>query len=463
MQEKLTINYTNDLHSYFENWPKIAGYLKGNKQKLKDAGETCWLVDIGDHVDRSRPIAEAFRGKANISLLNEAGYDFATIGNNEGITLDYDDLYHLYDEAEFRVAVANLHTKTGKDPSWMEPSWVVETTGGVKVGMIGLTAPFPDFYNLIGWDVQDPMEILKQEIGPLRSSCDVVVLLSHLGIYADRDIAAAFPEIDVIIGGHTHHLLHEGEYVNQCLITTAGKQGFYMGEVEIIWDTEQKCITGKHARAIPVAELEEDADTAEQVAVYSENAAKAMHRPAVVLPDPMPCAPYEDSRAMDLLTDYLRRWTKADLAFLNAGVLLDSFPAGAVSYMDIHRICPHPINPATVPLTGESLEQIVNAALQPDFVSFPLKGFGFRGKVIGKMIYSGLTFDITGTEAKPAAENLKIHGRPLDPKKLYTTAMADTFTFGSLLPNIKQAEGKKYFMPEMLRDLLLEAFQEIEK
>ncbi len=84
-----------------------------------------------------------------------------------------------------------------------------------------------------------------------------------------------------------------------------------MGEVEIIWDTEQECITGKHARAIPVAELEDDADTAEQVAVYSENAAKAMHRPAVVLPDPMPCAPYEDSRAMDLLTDYLRRWTKA--------------------------------------------------------------------------------------------------------------------------------------------------------
>ncbi len=109
------------------------------------------------------------------------------------------------------------------------------------------------------------------------------------------------------------------------------------------------------------------------------------------------------------------------------------------------------------------MEQIVNAALQPDFVSFPLKGFGFRGKVIGKMIYSGLTFDITGTEAKPVAKNLKIHGRPLDPKKLYTTAMADTFTFGSLLPNIKQAEGKKYFMPEMLRDLLLEAFQEIEK
>ncbi|MFP7170494.1 bifunctional UDP-sugar hydrolase/5'-nucleotidase [Terribacillus sp. 7520-G] len=463
MQEKLTINYTNDLHSYFENWPKITGYLKRNKQKLTDAGETCWLIDIGDHVDRSRPIAEAFRGKANISLLNEAGYDFATIGNNEGITLDYDDLYHLYDEAEFRVAVANLHSQKDEDPGWMESSWIVETAGGMKVGMIGLTAPFPDFYNLIGWDIEDPMQVLKREIGKLGPSCDVVVLLSHLGIYADRDIAAAFPEIDIIIGGHTHHLLHEGEYVNQCLITTAGKQGFYFGEVEIIWDAEQQVIIEKKAKAIPVADLEEDADMAEQVAVYSDNAVKAMHRPAVVLPDPMPSAPYEDSHVMDLLTDYLHRWTGADLAFLNAGVLLDSFPAGAVSYMDIHRICPHPINPATVPLTGEELQQIVDAALQPDFVTFPLKGFGFRGKVIGKMVYSGLSFDIAGTTAKPKAVNLRINGKPLEPERRYITAMADTFTFGSLLPCIKQAEGKKYYMPEMLRDLLLEALKEIEK
>ncbi len=81
--------------------------------------------------------------------------------------------------------------------------------------------------------------------------------------------------------------------------------------------------------------------------------------------------------------------------------------------MDIHRICPHPINPATVSLTGEALEQIVNAALQPDFVSFLLKALASTEKVIGKMIYSGLTFDTTGTEAKPVAVNLKIHGKPL--------------------------------------------------
>jgi 5'-nucleotidase len=463
MQEKLTINYTNDLHSYFENWPKIAGYLKENKQKLSDAGETCWLIDIGDHVDRSRPIAEAFRGKANISLMNEAGYDFATIGNNEGITLDYEDLYHLYDEAEFRVAVANLHSKKEEDPDWMEPSWVVETASGVKVGMIGLTAPFPDFYNLIGWDVQDPMEILEQEIHSLRNSCDVLILLSHLGLYADRDIAAAFDEIDVIIGGHTHHLLQESEYVNQCLITTAGKQGFYFGEVELTWDPELGCLTDKQAHVIPVADLKEDEAARAHVAAYEKNAAKAMQQSAAVLSSPLPASPYEDSRVMDFLTDYMRRWTKADLAFLNAGVLLESFPAGSVSYMDIHRICPHPINPATVPLTGSVIEQIVTAALQPDFETFPLKGFGFRGKVIGKMVYSELTFDIAGTAEKPHAVNLKIAGEPLDRKKVYSAAMADTFTFGNLLPGIKQAEGKKYFMPEMLRDLLLGALQEIEK
>ena len=43
--------------------------------------------DIGDYVDRSHPFTEGTIGKGNTQLLNEAGYDAVTIGNNEGITM----------------------------------------------------------------------------------------------------------------------------------------------------------------------------------------------------------------------------------------------------------------------------------------------------------------------------------------------------------------------------------------
>ncbi|MFP3472365.1 hypothetical protein R0J90_20130, partial [Micrococcus sp. SIMBA_144] len=64
-------------------------------------GESVYVFDIGDHVDRWHPLSEATLGLGNVELLNEAGYDAVTIGNNEGITLDYDDLNNLYKEAEF--------------------------------------------------------------------------------------------------------------------------------------------------------------------------------------------------------------------------------------------------------------------------------------------------------------------------------------------------------------------------
>src|SRR5699024_1057197 len=109
MQEKLYFYYTNDLHSYFKNWSRVVGFLKNETAKREENNESYWIADIGDFVDRVHPIAEAFMGKANVELLNEAGYDLATIGNNEGITLSHDDLYTLYDNADFQLVCANLH------------------------------------------------------------------------------------------------------------------------------------------------------------------------------------------------------------------------------------------------------------------------------------------------------------------------------------------------------------------
>ncbi len=43
-------------------------------------------------MDRSNIYTEATLGKGNVELLNEAQYDVVTIGNNEGITLSFEDL-----------------------------------------------------------------------------------------------------------------------------------------------------------------------------------------------------------------------------------------------------------------------------------------------------------------------------------------------------------------------------------
>ncbi|MDY0408803.1 hypothetical protein [Paracerasibacillus soli] len=63
MIEKFSFYYTNDLHSQFSNWSQVATFMKQKKHFHAKKKESCWLFDIGDHVDRVHPIAEAFMGR----------------------------------------------------------------------------------------------------------------------------------------------------------------------------------------------------------------------------------------------------------------------------------------------------------------------------------------------------------------------------------------------------------------
>src|SRR5699024_8031715 len=233
MLENINFYYTNDLHSYFDHWSRVATYMKMKRLESEERDESYWVVDIGDHIDRVHPISEATMGKANVGLLNDLQYDFVTIGNNEGLTLAHNDLYHLYDDANFDVIVSNLQCTLSENPRWLSAHKIVQSKGGVRIGIIGLTAPFNPYYHQLGWHIEDVFATLEKEIAGLSDQADIIVLLSHLVIYEDERIAKHFPDIDVIIGGHTHHLLRSGEMVNHTLLTAAGKQCAYVGEVSI--------------------------------------------------------------------------------------------------------------------------------------------------------------------------------------------------------------------------------------
>lgn len=457
MLEKLYFYYTNDLHSDFTYWPQVAHYLKKKKQDK----ESCWIADIGDHVDRVHPIAEAFMGKANVELMNDVGYNVATIGNNEGITLAHDELHHLYDNASFQVVCANLASKRSYSPSWLKSVSYVESAGGVKVGFIGLTAPFNAFYQLLDWYVSNPLETIEYKLQEVKGTCDVIVLLSHLGINEDREIARKFPEIDAIIGGHTHHLLRSGEKVNNTIITAAGKHCAFVGEVILTWDHEDKKLVQKEAYTTNITHMEKDASTVNSLMKWEYQADKLLDRVIIHAGKTIDVNWFKETEVISRLTETLRHWTNADCALLNAGLLLDSLPKGNITYKDVHRICPHPINPCTVILTGDELMRVIRVSFTKELTELALKGFGFRGKVIGKFIFAGITVETDiNKEGDERVVEVTMNGSPLDKDYTYKVATIDTFTFGRLLPEVAKATTKKYYLPEFMRDLLRKTLRE---
>ena len=118
--ETIHLYHTNDVHSHFDSWPQISRFLRSAREKHKAGNEACYLFDIGDHVDRSHPFTEGTIGKGNIALLNHAGYDAVTIGNNEGITMSKKALTNLYEGADFDVILCNLKETDG---SHLQNGW----------------------------------------------------------------------------------------------------------------------------------------------------------------------------------------------------------------------------------------------------------------------------------------------------------------------------------------------------
>ncbi|TCL47352.1 2',3'-cyclic-nucleotide 2'-phosphodiesterase (5'-nucleotidase family) [Thermolongibacillus altinsuensis] len=454
LKEIVYIYHTNDVHSHFKHWPKIAHLLREKRKEHTQKNEHVLIFDIGDFVDRVHPITEATNGKANVHLLNDIPYDAVTIGNNEGITLPHEHLNTLYEQATFSVLVANLFYPNGERPPWLKP-YVLFKLGNVRLAVIGLTVPFQKFYELLGWRVEDPFAILKEILSELKGKADVIVLLSHLGINEDEKIAQLFPEVSLILGGHTHHLLENGKMIGSTLLCGAGKFGRYVGGVKLMIDSEQKKVD-KEAFVIPVSNLVgECQETKRTLRRFKQESEVILSEPIVYLPHDLALDWFAPSPFASLLAEALNEWCEGDVAMVNAGVLLEPLQKGIVTKKDLHRICPHPINPCKVYLRGSELKEVVLQANTEKMKRLEIKGFGFRGKVMGQMVYDRLQIETEIlSDGSEHIRRIFVDHEPLQEQKLYAVATIDMFTFGHLYPEIYRAAKKTYYMPEMLRDLL---------
>jgi 2',3'-cyclic-nucleotide 2'-phosphodiesterase (5'-nucleotidase family) len=387
------------------------------------------VFDLGDHSDRVDPATEATKGKINTHLLNALMPTAVTIGNNEGITFPHDWLADLYTEADFPVLVSNLEAPFAKQG-------VIHELPTRKVGVFGLTAPYIELYGLLDWTIEEPFDVAAREIERLRQEVDVLICLSHLGFYQDEELAMRFPELDLIIGAHTHHVLDDGVVKNGVLITQAGKHGQYAGEIYMNTDTGEK-----EAVLHSLYDYVEDEATAKLLDREQYLAEQQMKEPigetGGLANDWFSEAPFSQ-----LLVETMRDWCEADIACVPAGILLGSLPPAPVSAFDLHRLSPHPNNPCKVTMTGMGLQTFLDEVNTEQFEHLKVRGPGLRAKLLGRMHYAGLA-----------------DHQPLELRRDYSVVLPDMFTFGPLFPAIKEMP-KEYFMPELLRDLLFERLSE---
>jgi 5'-nucleotidase len=359
--QRLVILHSNDLHSHFGQMPKMAAYFR--KVRGQEAPDSVLTLDIGDHMDRMYAETEGTGGVANLQIMNATGYEAMVLGNNEGLTFTPDVLGEVFREhAGFPVIGSNLlDKKTKLTPDWLVPYQIIHKAG-LRIGLIGVTAAYTEYYDLLGWQVTDPHDAVAHYTGLLRPEVDVLIVLSHVGLRRDERMAQEIDGIDLILGGHTHHLLEEPLFLSGTYLCAAGKFGLYAGHIELAYDPAERRIREFHGRVVDLAAEDDDSSVGALLEHYRRSSRETLDLEVARLEQPLSLDWYGESPLGNLLAAGLRRWTGADIGLVNSGQLLQGLKEGSITRGRLLEICPGPINPCRIRLSGADLRCSASSA-----------------------------------------------------------------------------------------------------
>jgi len=457
--------HTNDVHSHLEDYLQIATQLRRHRAEVTARGELSFSFDIGDHADRKRMETEGTYGQANAALLREVGYDALTFGNNEGLTLPRSEWSAHVNEAQTPLLVANLFDREPGDLCPLFEPYLILEREDLRIGVLGLTVPFFEFYEMHGLRAEHPRETFARLLPEMKGqNLDLIVLLSHLGLQSDRQIASEIDGIDIILGGHTHHALHEPERIGGTIICQAGCYGAFYGHLAIEWDPERREVTAVEGGVIPRdREIVPDADLSDLLAHWQERADESLNIEIGELPCELDHDLSLNSPLAHALTDRMREKTGADFAMINGGMFNHGLLAGAVMKRDLLTCFPSPSITCIVELTGSQILSVLAKSLLPDYVQRIGKGYGFRGHFVGGMQVSGL--DVT--VLRLADGSLKVRaahgGAPLEPERRYAVAATDYLYFSGVYEEFKESGPVRFELPflrEVLEDVIRTGFPE---
>ena len=442
--EKLRILHTNDLHSHFENFPKIGRYLK--KAQQDKTVDQVLTFDAGDFMDRSHPLTDATYGQANIKLMNSFNYDAITIGNNEGISNSHEVVEHLFDHANFPVVLANLREEDESMPHWAVQDKILTTKKGTRIALIGLTAAYPLSYEPNHWHVKMLKDAMDEVLPKIEGKYDVLILLTHVGLNMDSFLAHNYPEIDLIIGGHTHDLLPHGRNVNGVWITQTGKWGHYVGNIHVEIDDKHH-IQRISPHIVATSSMREHDDDQKTILGYRERGKEILSQEKVAdLPEK-----YDGDReaAIDVSLDAIADFAGTDLAMLSTGLFLEPFKKGIITKYDLQKILPHSMHVVRSILKGSDLWRLVMEIEKNRHYldHFPLQGMSFRGKVFGQMHYRGIKFD-------PLSKAVFVGGKEINPAKEYQIAVLDHYVLVPFFPTLAIVGDNQFLFPQFLREVI---------
>ncbi len=422
---RLTILQINDVYEItpVENGRR-GGLARVATMRDRIAGESPYTIFVlpGDFLAPST-MSSTFQGRQMVAALNAIGLDLATFGNHE-FDFGADVTRERMRESRFTWVSANVLDPTTGLPFGGAAPFVLRKFGGARVAFFGLVTPQTRTLSrgAAGLPFLDPVQAAKDVVERARRArADVIVALTHQDMADDERLAAAVPEIDLILGGHEHMPLDAR--VGRTLILKTGADAVSLGRIDMT------ITTGRNIRRveskwelIPITdEIPEKAEVAAIVTRYQNSMAAQLDvivgATSVPLDTRNNLVRTQESAVGDLIADLMRTAMGADAALINGGGIRGNaaLPAGPLRRRDVLSVLPFANKVVKLEVAGE----VLRAALEHG-VSQVERSAGCFPQVSGVRY----VFD----PERPAGSRLvtvSVGGQPLDPRAKYTLATLD--------------------------------------
>ncbi|XP_059478931.1 apyrase-like [Neocloeon triangulifer] len=439
------------------------------------------VLNAGDNYQGSL-MYSLFRWNITLQFMKQFNFDASAFGNHE-----FDD--RIAGLVPYVEGLGSPHVAANMDAS-QEPTLdgkftasITITRQGTPIGIVGCITKFtPSQSSPENVQFLDEIPAVTAEVERLKAQgVKIIILLSHSGYTYDLEMARQIPDLDIIVGSHSHTFLYTGtppsndlpvaDYPtvisqtngHNCLIVQAYAFSKYLGVLEVNFDANGEVTTWTGNPVLLDNTVIEDPGIVSMLAPWKEEADKTglqtIGTSAVYL-DKANCYNGECNLGSFLADGMVHEytelndddgWTFAAIAIMNPGGL--RAPMGEspnITVNDLYTCQPFQNTIDTIELQGKDIVELMELAASPP---------AYYRRHVPRFAEGRGCFQVSGMHAvydlnQPAGSRLKSLSLrcarckipeyfPVNSEEWYTVAMPSFLSGGSSFPLISERGRNK--------------------
>ncbi|PKH90503.1 metallophosphatase [Pseudoalteromonas sp. 78C3] len=214
-EQSVRFIHVADLHARFGYEEQYFSRIKAYYNQVASQTPHTLFTNGGDDYEKGTVAEQLSQGTATEEAIKAMQFDLRVVGNHDYAWGPEKLLSYSQDENAI-VLASNTRYEAEQLQDFAGVGFAKVQVGCITLGVFGMTSvpwneldepiqddPIPDFIKQfkMSWQWQ---QIAQSIVNQYSGDVDYMIMLSHLGVGLDTDMATNVPGIDLVLGGHTH-------------------------------------------------------------------------------------------------------------------------------------------------------------------------------------------------------------------------------------------------------------------